>query len=104
MKNIFDNISNYSKNEIFTFLLENQSFRIERILSFGTDSLSNDWFDQEWHEWVVVIQGYGILEFEDGTTKKMKAGDYELIPARTKHKVIEVSESETTIWLAVHFE
>lgn len=104
MNNIFDNIPNQINNEIFDVLLQQHDFTIERIVSFGSESLSHDWFDQDTNEWVLVIQGYGILEFEDGTTNIMKAGDFEFIPAHIKHKVIEVDENQPTIWLAIHFK
>lgn len=76
------------------------SFRIERIVSHGHISPEGFWYDQEECEFVAVLQGNAELEFEDGKTK-MYAGDWIVIPAHKKHRVIFTSSKPQCIWLAV---
>ena len=53
-------------------------------------------------EWVVVLHGEAVLEFED-EKRRMVPGDYVLIPPRRKHRVFSTSMKEPTVWLAVFF-
>lgn len=103
MNNIFDNLPDNLENEIFEDLQKSNNLKIERIISYGHFTPENEWYDQDKSEWVMIISGYGEILFENGTIKKMKAGDYILIPAHQKHKVIKTAKNEHTIWLAIHF-
>ncbi|MFC3153183.1 cupin domain-containing protein [Litoribrevibacter euphylliae] len=103
MKNMFQNIPNDLSSEVFEDLIKHNDVRIERIISKGHSSPDQGWYDQEEHEWVMVLQGAGTLEFEDGSTQTLKAGDYLNIPAHTKHKVSWTDPDQITIWLAVFY-
>ena len=88
-------------DELFTILLEAANVRIERILSLGHSSPEGFWFDQDQHEWVVLLKGAAKLEFEDGIVQ-MRPGDIVNIPAHKKHRVEWTTPDEPTVWLAVH--
>jgi cupin 2 domain-containing protein len=66
MNNLFSSISDLPDHELFDKLLEHNSVRIERIVSQGHTSPETGWYDQSEHEWVVVIQGSGVIAFDDG--------------------------------------
>jgi cupin 2 domain-containing protein len=58
------------------------------------------WYDQDRDEWILVIKGTAELQFADGKSVTMNAGDYLLIPKHEKHRVEHTSEE--VVWLAVH--
>ena len=90
--------------ELVTILLEAANIRIERIVSHGHASPEGFWFDQDQHEWVVVLKGAARLRFEgDEQPVEMKPGDFINIPAHKRHRVEWTTPDEPTIWLAVHY-
>ncbi|CAK2837405.1 cupin 2 domain-containing protein [Vibrio crassostreae] len=103
MPNIYADIPSSLPNEMFNALISNDNVRIERILSHGHSSPEEGWYDQDEHEWVMVIEGQGVIEFEDGRIVTLSKGDYINIAAREKHKVIGTVENVVTIWLAVFY-
>ncbi|CCN69495.1 cupin domain-containing protein [Vibrio nigripulchritudo] len=103
MANLFDNIPSQLPEEIFEDLVKTGNIRIERILSKGQSSPESGWYDQEESEWILVLSGYGVIEFEDGESVTLHKGDYLNIPAHQKHKVAETSPNETTVWLAIFY-
>lgn len=105
MQNIFNDLKVKAGSEKIKILFENQSIKIERIVSNNSSSPKEFWYDQAQDEWVVIIQGEGVLEFAEKKTKlTLKKGDYYHIPAHLKHRVYETSSEEPTIWLAIHFD
>jgi cupin 2 domain-containing protein len=85
--NIFDSIPVNLNAEIFEDLLKLPGLRVERIISKGQSTLENAWYDQEEGEWIILLEGGAILEFEDDEYVTLKKGDYLNIPAHHKHKV-----------------
>jgi cupin 2 domain-containing protein len=100
--NVFADVPKQMPDEAFTTLLYVASVRIERIVSHGHASPEGFWYDQEQHEWVVVLKGAARLRFEDGAVE-MKPGDFVNIPAHKKHRVEWTTPDEPTVWLAVHY-
>jgi cupin 2 domain-containing protein len=105
MDNIFS-LSNSvsSPEELFTELFKNENCVIEKIISTGQSTAEGEWLESEKDEWVILLQGNSELKFYDGTSKAMKAGDYLLIPAKTKHRVERTSKNPPCIWLAIHIK
>lgn len=101
--NLFTNLPSHLPDELFTTLLNATNVRIERIVSHGHSSPEGFWYDQDQHEWVVVLKGSARLQFEDGMVE-MKPGDFVNIPAHKKHRVEWTMPDEATIWLAVFYE
>ena len=91
-----------SIQEQFIDLFQSDAFRVEKIISPVNCELQQDWYDQTEHEWVHLIQGSAVLEFEDKTVP-LAAGDSIEIPAHTKHRVLSTSSEQTTIWFAVFY-
>ena len=89
--------------ELFEELLATPSARIERIVSTGQASPSGSWYDQPWHEWLLVLQGSaGVLFEHEAAPRDLVAGDHLFIPARRRHRVAWTDAHAATIWLAVH--
>jgi len=103
MANLHDNLPTDLPQEVFTDLLNAGSVRIERILSRGHRSPATGWYDQDEHEWVMVLQGEGELTFANGDVVRLRPGDYLNIPAHTLHKVSWTDPAQTTLWLAVFY-
>jgi len=74
-----------------------QNVVIEEIVSSATpDSFE---YRQTQDEWVVVLEGAATLDV-DGTEVTLAAGEWVLIPADTRHRVLATEAA--TRWLAVH--
>ena len=105
MANIFSDIPSNLPNEIFDDIIVTDKLRIERILSKGQTSPSSGWHHQSESEseWVIVLSGYGVIEYINGDRVTLKQGDYLNINTNEKHRVIETSPDETTVWLAIFY-
>jgi cupin 2 domain-containing protein len=103
MNNLFQLPVNLLQQEQFDILLEHNAIRIERILSHGHTTPEQGWYDQEEHEWVVVLQGGGEILFEGGERVRLLPGDSIEIPAHRKHRVVWTDPDEVTVWLAIFY-
>ena len=99
--NIFEieKLPDIKEDEIVDILKENENVRIERIISAGQVS---DWMIQERKEYVVLLQGNAIIEFNDKKVE-MKAGDTLFIEKMERHRVTYTSENPCCIWFCIHF-
>lgn len=88
--------------EVFEAIFSHAKIRIERIISHGQSSPKDFWYDQDESEWVVLLEGEAILQFEDRKVHLQK-GDHINIPAHERHRVAWTKEDEITIWLAVFY-
>ncbi len=93
--------SKLSDKEVFEEILHASSFRVERIVSTGQASPPDFWYDQEEDEWVALLQGEAVLEFEDGSSERLRSGDWVFLPAHIRHRVTATSVEPPCIWLAV---
>ncbi len=103
IKNIFENIPQKLEEELFETLAQKGKFKIERIISEGQTTPENQWYDQDEDEFVLLLQGKAELLFEDGEKVKMQKGDYVIIPAHKKHRVVFTSKDEKCVWLTVFY-
>ena len=100
--NLFSDFPTDLPGELFETLFEAKNLRIERIVSHGHASPEGFWYDQDRHEWVIVLKGAARLQFEDGMVE-MKPGDFINIPAFKKHRVDWTTQDEPTVWLGVRY-
>ena len=104
MDNLFANLPIDLSAEVTESLLESPTVRVERIVSQGQSSANGDWYDQEEHEWVVVLQGKAQLRFEgDDQLLDLEPGDYLNIPAHRRHRVEWTASDQPTVWLAIFY-
>lgn len=106
MNNLFRDIPDTLPEELISVLAENESVRIERIVSDGHASPDGFWYDQAQHEWVLLIAGSAVLSLEKDSgveQVELMPGDHRLIPAHQRHRVESTSPTGKTIWLAVFY-
>jgi cupin 2 domain-containing protein len=101
--NLFVAPSSSLPDELVTVLLDAANVRLERVVSHGHASPDGFWYDQDQHEWVVLLKGAATLRFED-EVMELKAGEFVTIPANRKHRVEWTTPDEPTIWLAAYYE
>jgi len=104
MSNLFNDLPSNLSEELVTVLAKNQHVRIERIVSTGHASPEGFWYDQNEHEWIIVLKGEAKLAFEVGHSVTMKPGDNVLIPAHTRHRIEWTTAEEPTVWLAIFYD
>lgn len=96
--------SKSQNTELFNVLLQRKNVKIEQIVSTGQTTPVNEVYDQEWDEFVLLMQGEAKITMVDTqTTIALSAGDSVMIKAHEKHVVSYTSSEPPCIWLAVHF-
>jgi cupin 2 domain-containing protein len=104
MANIYGDIPSNLPHELAQTLTETQNVRIERIISRGQASAEGFWFDQDRHEWVILLRGAARVRFEgDSAAIDLLPGDYLDLPAHKRHRVEWTDPDQPTVWLAVHY-
>lgn len=102
LKNLFENVKVDKNSEEFIDILKNEKIRIERIVSNGQSSPIDFWYEQEENEFVIVLDGDAIIEFEDEKVD-LKKGDFINIESKRKHRVKYTNQEKSTIWLAIFY-
>ncbi|MFO8045890.1 MAG: cupin domain-containing protein [Halomonas sp.] len=102
--NLLEGIPDLLPEERFEELASAESVTVERIVSRGHTSPETGWYDQPRHEWVLVLQGRGVIAFEEDEEVTLGPGDDLLIPAHRRHRVAWTAPDEVTVWLAVHYD
>ncbi len=98
--NLFSDLPQKLPDELVVRLLNTAHVRIEKIVSLGHASPEGYWYDQDQHEWVVLLKGRARLTVEDQTVD-MSPGDFLDLPAHKKHRVEWTTPTEPTVWLAI---
>jgi cupin 2 domain-containing protein len=104
LMNLFADIPTDAPEELIQPLLSTSNVRIERIVSLGHASPEGFWYDQETHEWVLLVKGAARLMFEGEEPIDLRPGSFVNIPAHRRHRVEWTDPTEPTIWLAIHYE
>ncbi len=90
--------------EAVEVLVERPGIRIERIVSTGQVTPAGQWYDQDTDEWVLVVEGRARLRIEgEANDRELGAGDFILLPAHCRHRVVWTDDKRPTVWLAVPF-
>ena len=101
--NIFTHIPDQLPEELIECIFKRNNIGMERIISKGHITAAGQWYDQDWDEWVMLLQGEAIVLYEkDHQRFHLMAGDYLMIPAHTRHRVEWTLPDFHTLWLAVH--
>lgn len=104
LKNLLADLPGELPEELFETLLQTPSVRIERIVSTGQASPPGFWYDQEEHEWILLLRGSALLRFDDEAAPvALQPGDCLNIPAHRRHRVEETSSDQPTVWLAIFY-
>jgi cupin 2 domain-containing protein len=104
MNSLLDGIPVELPEELHETICSSEHVRIVRIVSKGHASPEGFWYDQDWNEFVLVVQGSAGLKIEgQDDIVALEAGDYLNIDAHVRHRVEWSDASRETIWLAVHY-
>lgn len=104
VNNLFARIPENIPEEIIEILLKAPGFHLERLISAGQATPPGQWYDQETHEWVVLLSGSAGLLFEgEMQVRVLRPGDYLLIPAHCRHRVEWTDPERQTVWLALYY-
>ena len=83
-ENLLENIPAKLPEELVTPLLWPMAC-IQRIVSQGHASPPGFWYDQEQHEWVLLLEGSAAVEFDgERGTVELRRGSWLNIPSRRK--------------------
>ena len=96
---LLEDLPDVRSAEVIEILAQSSGVRIERIVSGGQASPAGFWYDQDEHEWIVLLAGSATLQWEDGSLTELARGDATIIPAHQRHRV--AMTSDPAIWLAV---
>jgi cupin 2 domain-containing protein len=78
---------------------------VERIVSTGQASPPGFWYDQDWSELAIVLQGEAGLWIEgEEAPRRLGPGDWVDLPAHVRHRVEWTDPDTPTVWLAVHWK
>lgn len=103
--NLFDHLPEQQCDEEFLSLIQNDTFKLERIVSKGHITEEGKWYDQDQYEWVLLLKGKAKIRFEhEVDTRTLNPGDHIIIPAHCRHRVEWTDETTETIWLALHYD
>jgi cupin 2 domain-containing protein len=84
--------------ELTMLLAEGGGARVERIVSAGQTS---GWYDQHEAEYVILLQGEAVIEYDGGRRLTMARGDTVMIEPHERHRVCYTSATPPCIWLCV---
>lgn len=103
--NIFANLPTRLPREEATVLAEWPGAVVEQIVSTGQASPPGFWYDQDWTEWVIVLEGGAGLSIEgEEAPRILRPGDYLELPPHVRHRVEWTDPDRPTVWLAVHWK
>jgi cupin 2 domain-containing protein len=101
--NLLADLPDWLPHELTDALLTSKHFRIERIISLGNASPEGFWYDQETHEWVLLMTGAARLRFEGQQPMELVPGSFINIPAHQRHRVDWTDPKQPTVWLAIYY-
>jgi cupin 2 domain-containing protein len=91
-------------DEVSEIMLSGHGVRIERIVSHGQASPPGYWYDQDEHEWVMLLEGEAALRFDgDEILLRLTPGMHVHIPAHARHRVEWTAPDRRSVWLAVFY-
>ncbi len=92
-------------NEEKYLIQSGNDWRLELIKSCEVSSLKDFWYDQEDHEWVVVLQGTARLSFKERKESvELNPGDHLYLAPRRLHRVEHTDAAPGTTWLALFWK
>ncbi|AMO56040.1 hypothetical protein GZ77_04230 [Endozoicomonas montiporae] len=102
--NLFNNVPRSLPQEFIEVLAEGKDVTIERIVSRGHVTPEGDWYDQERHEWVVLLTGAAAIKIEGKPELiRLAPGDTLYLPAHLRHRVEWTDPDQDSLWIAVHY-
>ena len=104
VENLLRDLPPAAEDELVTRLARGGAFRLERIVSWGQVTPEGVWYDQDQDEWVLLLSGAADLLIEgEAMPRRLRSGDFLLLPAHRRHRVEWTDKEAATVWLALHF-
>jgi cupin 2 domain-containing protein len=89
--------------ELVTILAHGDGVRVERIVSRGHASPPGFWYDQDEHEFVLLVAGAARLHIEGEPERELRPGDWLELAAHVRHRVTWTAPDRDSVWLAVFY-
>lgn len=91
--------------ETTEILIEQDGWRLERIHSCQATSPVGFWYEQQEHEWVLLVQGTAEVQFADeATPRQLICGDSLWIEAGRRHRVVATDPAPGCVWVALFWK
>ncbi|HTQ38630.1 MAG TPA: cupin domain-containing protein [Pirellulales bacterium] len=104
IENLLAEIPESLPEELVDVLVRVPGVQIVRVVSQGHASPPGFWYDQDEHEFVVLISGAARLAFEDQNEPlEMVTGSCINIPAHRRHRIDWTDPTQPTVWLGVFY-
>lgn len=101
--NLLADLPDATGSEQFELFAQLSGVRVERIVSQGQATPAGQWYDQDWHEWVLLLQGEALVQLEgEDDPRHLGSGDWLSLPPRCRHRVQWTPPDRVTVWLALH--
>ncbi len=82
-----------------------KGWRLELIVSCAACSQENFWYEQEEHEWILILRGSARLRFKkDNHIVDLNVGDQLHLLPYSSHRVEHTDSGSGTIWLALFWD
>lgn len=106
VRNLFRDVQAGDRNESIDVLLTGRGdATVERIVSHGGRAPAEGVFEQDWTEFVVLLQGTArLVALAPDETFDLKPGDWLEIPPKRRHYVAWTSHEPPAVWLAMHLK
>ena len=104
LNNIFENKNININKEVIESIVNSSGIRIEKIVSSGQKSPDGFWYNQKENEFVLLLQGEAVLEFDNKNIVHLEKGDYIIIEKFRKHRITYTATDVLTVWLAVFYK
>lgn len=102
--NVFEALRAEPGQETSLRLHGGSNWCLDLIRSNAYCTPEEDWFDQETHEWVMVLQGSATLEYQDSIEGvDLSVGDHLHLQPHRLHRVVRTDPDPGTLWLALHW-
>ena len=98
--NIYDLPQLPLPEELTTVLAQKGGVRLERVISAGHTS---GWYDQAESEFVILVEGTAVIEYERGAAVTMQRGDTLLLKPHVRHRISYTSSEPPCLWLCYFY-
>lgn len=103
MNNIFSGFPGVFKGEVLEKLLDHGNVSIERVVLNSSSVGAGEWLCPSKPQWLMLMQGFVVLESESNSLIEIKAGDYLLLDEGKRHRVQWINPTDEAIWLSIQF-
>lgn len=102
--NLFAALNPQPGSEQSQRLQTGEGWYLDLIGSNAYATPEGQWYDQETHEWVLLLRGSARIAFQDSEDGlDLSSGDHLHLPPHRLHRVVRTDPDPGTLWLALHW-